>query len=79
MINICRSEQYTFEEEDKLQIMYACIQKLEEKDKMITLMMLEGISYQEISDVVGITQETLRVKIHRIKKNLTKCVQHGKI
>jgi RNA polymerase sigma factor (sigma-70 family) len=73
------AEQYTFEEEDKLQIMYACIQKLEEKDKMITLMMLEGISYQEISDVVGITQETLRVKIHRIKKNLTKCVQHGKI
>ena len=73
------AEQYTFEEEDKLQIMYACIQKLEEKDKMITLMMLEGISYQEISDVVGITQETLRVKIHRIKKNLTKCVQNGKI
>ncbi len=73
------AEQYTFEEEDKLQIMYACIQKLEEKDKIITLMMLEGISYQEISDVVGITQETLRVKIHRIKKNLTKCVQHGKI
>lgn len=73
------AEQYTFEEEDKLQIMYACIQKLEEKDKMITLMMLEGISYQEISDVVGITQVTLRVKIHRIKKNLTNCVQHGKI
>jgi RNA polymerase sigma factor (sigma-70 family) len=73
------AEQYSFEEEDRLQKMYACIQKLEEKDKMTTLMMLEGISYQEISEVVGITQEALRVRIHRIKKNLTQCVQHGNI
>ena len=71
--------QYSFEEEDRLQKMYACIQKLEEKDKMTTLMMLEGISYQDISEVVGITQEALRVRIHRIKKNLTQCVQHGNI
>lgn len=73
------AEQYSLEEEEKLQKMYGCIQKLEEKDKMLTLMMLEGIAYQEISEVVGITEETLRVRIHRIKKNLTKCVQHGNI
>jgi RNA polymerase sigma factor (sigma-70 family) len=73
------AEQYSFEEEDRLQKMYTCIQKLEEKDKMTILMMLEGISYQEISEVVGITQEALRVRIHRIKKNLTQCVQYGNI
>jgi RNA polymerase sigma factor (sigma-70 family) len=73
------AEQYSFEEEEKLQKMYRCIQKLEEKDKMIMLMMLEGIGYQEISEVVGITEEALRVRIHRIKKNLTQCVQHGNI
>lgn len=73
------AEQYSFEEEEKLQKMYGCVQKLEEKDKMITLMMLEGISYSEISDVVGITDEALRVRIHRIKKNLTHCVHHGSI
>jgi RNA polymerase sigma factor (sigma-70 family) len=72
-------ESYSYEEEAKLQKMYSCIQQLEEKDKMITLMMLEGIGYQEISEVVGITEETLRVRIHRIKKNLTQCVQHGNI
>ncbi|MEQ9405101.1 MAG: sigma-70 family RNA polymerase sigma factor [Cyclobacteriaceae bacterium] len=73
------TEQYSLEEEEKLQKMYGCIQKLEEKEKMITLMMLEGIGYKEISEVVGITEEALRVRIHRIKKNLTQCVQHGKI
>jgi len=71
------TEQYAFEEEEKLQKMYGCIKKLEEKDKMITLMMLEGISYQEIAEVLGTTEEALRVRIHRIKKNLTQCVQHG--
>ncbi len=73
------AEQYSFEEEDKLQKMYTCIQKLKEKDKMITLMMLEGINYYEIAEVVGITEDALRVRIHRIKKNLTQCVQHGSI
>jgi RNA polymerase sigma factor (sigma-70 family) len=73
------AESYSYEEEEKLRKMYSCIQQLEEKDKMITLMMLEGIGYQEISEVVGITGETLRVRIHRIKKNLTQCVQHGNI
>ena len=73
------AEQYSFEEEERLQKMYGCIQKLEEKDKMITLMMLEGVGYQEISEVVGITEEALRVRIHRIKKNLTQCVQYGNI
>ncbi len=67
------------EEEERLQRMYACIQKLSEKDRLIILMMLEGISYPEISEVVGITEETLRVRIHRVKKNLTHCVSHGNI
>jgi RNA polymerase sigma factor (sigma-70 family) len=73
------AEVYTGEEEEKLQKMYTCIQKLEEKEKMITLLMLEGTSYPEIAEVVGISEETLRVRIHRIKKNLTLCVQHGNI
>jgi RNA polymerase sigma-70 factor (ECF subfamily) len=72
-------EQYSSEEDEKLQKMYSCIQKLGEQDKMTILMLLEGIGYQEISQVVGITEETLRVRIHRIKKNLTQCVQHGNI
>lgn len=73
------TETYTGEEEEKLQKMYACIQKLEEKDKMITLLMLEGTSYPEMAEVVGIREDALRVRIHRIKKNLTRCVQHGSI
>ena len=76
---IIEAEQYSHDEEEKLEKMYACIQKLEENDKMIILMVLEGITYNEISEVVGISEETLRVRIHRTKKSLTQCVHNGKI
>lgn len=69
------SENYSPEIEDKLSKMYACIQKLDEMGKMIILMVLEGVDYSEIAQVVGLTEETLRVRIHRIKKSLTQCVQ----
>jgi RNA polymerase sigma-70 factor (ECF subfamily) len=69
------TENYSPEMEEKLSKMYACIQKLDEMGKMIILMVLEGMEYNEIAQVVGLTEETLRVRIHRIKKSLTQCVQ----
>lgn len=68
-------EDYNAEREEQLAKMYGCIQKLNETEKITILMVLEGIGYKEIADVVGISEDSLRVKIHRIKKNLTNCVQ----
>lgn len=72
-------ENFSEEKEAQLQKMYECIQKLDETGKMIILMTLEGVDYPRISEVVGITEETLRVRIHRIKKSLTQCVHHENI
>jgi len=69
------NETYATEKEEQLQKMYTCIQKLDETGKMIILMVLEDLPYEEIAQVVGISEETLRVRIHRIKKSLTQCVQ----
>ena len=69
------TENYSFEIEQKLEKMYDCINKLDPSGKLIILMVLEGLKYNEIAEVVGVTEETLRVKIHRIKKKLTQCVQ----
>ena len=73
------SETYSSEKEEQLRQMYQCIQKLEETNKMIILMILDGIEYPEIAEVIGITEETLRVRIYRIKKSLTQCVQNENI
>jgi RNA polymerase sigma factor (sigma-70 family) len=67
------------EEDDRLQRMYQCIDRLAANDKIVTLMMLDGVSYSEIAVIIGVSEETLRVRIHRIKKSLTQCVHHGNI
>ncbi len=36
-------------------------------DKALVSLMLEGLSMKEISDVIGITEANVKVKIHRIK------------
>jgi RNA polymerase sigma factor (sigma-70 family) len=69
------AEEYNPLVEDRLKKMYACIQQLDENGKVIILMVLEGLDYASIADIAGVSEETLRVKIHRIKKTLSNCVQ----
>lgn len=61
--------------EEQFSKMYACIAKLKPSHRLIILMSLEGIAYTEIAEVIGITEQNLRVRIHRIKQQLIKCVQ----
>lgn len=63
--------------EDKFRKMYDCINQLSPSNKLIIMMVLEGISYEEVADIIGLSEETLRVRIHRIKDKLSKCVQNG--
>ena len=72
-------ENDSVETEDKLSKMYGCIQQLDPTNKLIIMMVLEGLTYDKIAIIIGITEENLRVKIHRIKSKLTKCVQNGRI
>jgi RNA polymerase sigma-70 factor (ECF subfamily) len=51
--------------------LYKCISKLAETDRLIITLVLEDKPYEEIADITGITENNLRVKIHRIKKQLS--------
>jgi RNA polymerase sigma factor (sigma-70 family) len=68
-------EPYDSVTEQRLQKMYNCIQQLDQTNRLIILMVLEGVDYVEIASIVGISEDTLRVKIHRIKKSLTLCIK----
>lgn len=57
---------------DSFEILHQLIQGLTHKDKSIILLYLEGLSHQEIANVVGITPNYVGVKINRIKMNLSK-------
>ena len=57
--------------EQEVQLLYKCIGQLQQTDRLIITLVLEDKPYEEIAAVTGITEANLRVKIHRIKKQLT--------
>ncbi len=56
--------------DDRLAWLYKEIQRFNEIDKSISLLLLEGYSYKEMSEILGISESNIGVKIHRIKKQL---------
>jgi RNA polymerase sigma factor (sigma-70 family) len=63
------------EQIDKL---YKAIGELEEVDRLVIMLVLDELEYEEISRVIGITENNLRVKVHRIKQRLKILMQNGK-
>lgn len=57
--------------EQQVNQLYTCISRLAETDRLIISMVLEEKPYDEIAAVTGFTENNVRVKIHRIKKQLT--------
>lgn len=57
--------------EPQIQLLYKYISELAEMDRIIISMELENINQAEIANVVGLSEVNVRVKIHRIKKQLT--------
>ena len=55
---------------ERLDWLYGEIVKLDKIDRSISLLMLDGFSYKEMSKILGITESNVGVKIHRIKKYL---------
>ena len=58
------------EPDERLEWLYSEIKKLDEVDRSITLLMLDGYSYKEMADMLGITVSNIGVKINRIRKHL---------
>ena len=56
--------------DERLVWLYEEISRLDEIDRSITLLLLEGFSYKEMADIIGITESNVGVKINRIKKLL---------
>ena len=56
--------------------LYHAIGQLTEVDRLIIMMVLDELEYEEITKVVGINQVNLRVKIHRIKQKLKKILEN---
>ena len=58
--------------DERLDWLYAQIGQLDPIDRSVCLLMLDGYSYKEIADLLGISSSNVGVKIHRIKQYLVK-------
>jgi RNA polymerase sigma-70 factor, ECF subfamily len=56
--------------EEQRSRLYAAIDRLDTMDKTLVMMYLDDTSYAVIADVLGISENYVGVKLHRIKKQL---------
>jgi RNA polymerase sigma factor (sigma-70 family) len=62
----------TQENEQSIGTLYKAIGMLADIDRLIIIMVLDELDYDEIATVMGLSNVNLRVKIHRIKQQLAK-------
>jgi len=58
--------------EDDFQKLQCAIRQLPEIERAMIMMALEEISYEEIAETIGITQNNVRVRMNRIREKLKK-------
>lgn len=59
----------------QLEWLFAEITRLDKIDRSLALLLLDGFSYKEMAEIMGISESNVGVKIYRIKKQLTKRAQ----
>ena len=56
--------------DERLVWLYEEIARFNELDRSLALLLLEGFSYKEMAQMIGIAESNVGVRIHRIKKQL---------
>ncbi len=66
------------EEEKKEQVsaLHRAIKKLNDVDRTLVLLYLEEVAYAEISEILGLTVNNIKVKMNRVKKRLKKLMDN---
>jgi RNA polymerase sigma-70 factor, ECF subfamily len=64
------------EKEEYFKQLYHAINQLNQIEKAIVMLYLEDRSYEEMKDILGINEGTLRVKMNRIKEKLRELTQN---
>ena len=64
-------------ENDQMTLLNQAIQQLTRIERALIMLYLEEKSYREISDIMGITQSNVGVKLNRIKLKLEKIIKEN--
>lgn len=71
------SEEHTTSAEDRQIVdrLYVAIRELPKVDASLVLMYLDGLSYSEMADILGISESNVGVKLNRAKKQLARLLK----
>lgn len=61
---------------EKVEALYKAISRLSKVEKAIVMLYLDEIPYEEIAQIIGITQNYVRVRMNRIKTKLKENLNH---
>lgn len=64
------------EEEDRLKLLYKAIDQLNHVEKAIVMLYMEEKTYEEMEDILGMSQGNLRVKMNRIKEKIRQLIKN---
>ena len=62
------------DEDEKYKFLKECIAALNESDTSIIVLYLEELSYKQIAEITGLTENHIAVKMKRIRKKLFDCI-----
>ena len=63
---------------EEVELMYAAINRLSKIDKAIILLYLEDCSYDDMSEIMGMSVSNIGVRLNRIRKRLKEDCEHQK-
>ena len=61
--------------DERLMKLYAAIRQLKPVDRSLILLSLDGLSYREMAEVLGLSESNVGVKLNRIKIQLTQTLK----
>jgi RNA polymerase sigma factor (sigma-70 family) len=64
-------------EEERMQQLYTAIAQLNQVEKAIVMLYMEDRSYEEMEEILGMSQGSLRVKMSRIKDKLRQMTKNN--
>jgi RNA polymerase sigma-70 factor, ECF subfamily len=65
------------EEEEQLKELHKAIEQLNQVEKAIVMLYMEDKTYEEMEEILGISQGNLRVKMNRIKEKLRQITKNN--
>ncbi len=63
------------EDKEALQAVYACICQLPKADCALALMYLNGLKYEEMGEILGMSANNIGVRLNRIRRTLTEMMK----